>query len=260
MGQAHLKPVWHLSRRDERPCVLSNQELLLLAKLGHLRADDLLWRPDFDGWKTVRSLLGHETAHPSSISLSERPRQIGVKATPSLSRYQKSGSPGLIRPTAASRTLDGIATLIRTRLTEHVARWWDEFTLLASDCLGTIQLYGRGASRHIKRLKFDLMSFLDRVEHPRNLAGLLVAMVLAGVLGIAMHKFFATDPQPGPKYTASNESRSAATELSAASTELPTEPATVNAEKPSESASQKNSEGGIIVRKIRVFSIDIPRP
>ena len=140
MGQAHPKPVWHLSRRDERPCVLSNQELLLLAKLGHLRADDLLWRPDFDGWKTVRSLLGHETAEllPSSISLSERPKQIGVKATPSLSRYQKSGSPGLIRPTAASRTLDGIATRICTRLTEHVARWRGEFPLLASECLGTI--------------------------------------------------------------------------------------------------------------------------
>ena len=253
MGQAHPKPVWHLSRRDERPCVLSNQELLLLAKLGHLRADDLLWRPDFDGWKTVRSLLGHETA-------SERPKQIGVKAAPSLSRYQKSGSRGLIRPTAASRTLDGIARRICTRLTEHVARWRGEFPLLASDCVRTIQLYGRGASRHIKRFKFDLVSFLHRVEHPRNLAGLLVAMVLVGVLGIAMHKSFATDPQPGPKYTASNESRSAATELCAASTELPTEPATANAEKPSKSASQNNSEGGIIVRKVRVFSIDMLKP
>jgi hypothetical protein len=262
MGQAHSKPVWHLTRRDERPCVLSNQELLLLAKLGHLRADDLLWRPDFDGWKTVRSLLGHETAHPLpiSMSLSERPSQIGVKAAPSLSRYQKSGSPRLITPTAASRKRDGIATLIFTRLTEHVARWWDEFPLLASDCLGTIQLYGRDASRHIKRFKFDLVSFLDRVEHPRNLAGLLVAMVLVGVLGMAVHKSFATDPQPAPKCTASNESHSATTELHTASTELATEPATANAEKTSESTGQKESQRGIIVRKVRVFSIDMLQP
>ena len=85
-------------------------------------------------------------------------------------------------------------------------------------------------------------------------------MVLVGVLGIAMHKSFATDPQPAPKCTASNESRSAATELYAASTELPTEPATANAEKTSESTGQKNSEGGIIVRKVRVFSIDMLQP
>jgi hypothetical protein len=238
--------------------VLSNQELLLLAKLGHLRADDLLWRPDFDSWKTVRSLVGHETADllPSSVSLSGRPKQIGVNATPSLSRYQKSGSPGLIKPTAASRRLD-VATLICTRLTEQVARWRGEFPLLATECLGTIQLYRRGGSRHIKRFKFDSVSFLDRVEHAWNLAGLLVAMVLVGVLGIAMHKSFATDPQPAPNCTPSNESRSAATELS---TELPTEPATANVEKTSESTGQKNSEGGIIVRKVRVFSIDMLQP
>jgi hypothetical protein len=58
MAQAVPKRVWHLSRRDERPCVVSDQELLLLAELGHLRADDMLWRPEFDGYRTVRSLLG----------------------------------------------------------------------------------------------------------------------------------------------------------------------------------------------------------
>ena len=246
MGQAHSKPVWHLTRRDERPCVLSNQELLLLAKLGHLRADDLLWRTDFDGWKTVRSLLGHETAHPlsSSMSLSERPRQ-SVKAASSLSRYQKSGCPRVITPTAASRKRDGITTLIFTRLIEHVARRWDEFPLPASNCLGTIQLYGRDASRHIRRFRFDLVSFLGRVEHPRKLARLLIAIVLVGVLGMAVHKSSATDPQPTPKCTASKESHSGATELHPASTEL---------------TRQKESQGGIIVRKVRVFSIDMIQP
>jgi len=72
MAQANPKRVWHLSRRDEPPCVVSDQELLLLAELGHLRADDMLWRPDFDGYKTVRSLLGNIPAR----------EQIRVEATP----------------------------------------------------------------------------------------------------------------------------------------------------------------------------------
>jgi hypothetical protein len=72
MAQANPKRVWHLSRRDEPPCVVSDKELLLLAELGHLRADDMLWRPDFDGYRTVRSLLGNIPA----------PNQIRVKATP----------------------------------------------------------------------------------------------------------------------------------------------------------------------------------
>jgi len=72
MAQANPKRVWHLSRRDEPPCVVSDKELLLLAELGHLRADDMLWRPDFDGYRTVRSLLGNIPA----------PKQIRVEATP----------------------------------------------------------------------------------------------------------------------------------------------------------------------------------
>jgi hypothetical protein len=205
MAQAHPKPVWHLSRGDEAPCVLSDQELLLLAELGHLRADDLLWRPGFDGWRTVRSLLGHVTAPPlpSSISLSERPKQIGAKATPLLSRYQKkSGSPGLIESTA----------------------------------------------------------FLGRVERPRNLAGLLVATVLVGVLGFAMHKSFATDTQPALQYSASTEPHSASTEPHSASTEPQqpkSEPAIANAV---QSTGQAELEGDIIVHTVRVVSIDKLQP
>jgi hypothetical protein len=72
MAQANPKRVWHLSRQDEPPCVVSDQELLLLAKLGHLRADDMLWGPDFDGYRPVRSLLGDLPAS----------KQIRVEAAP----------------------------------------------------------------------------------------------------------------------------------------------------------------------------------
>jgi hypothetical protein len=80
MAQAPPKRVWHLSRTGERPCVVSDQELLVLAELGRLRADDSLWRPDFHGYRTVRSLLGHGTVAPapSLILLSERSKRINV--------------------------------------------------------------------------------------------------------------------------------------------------------------------------------------
>jgi hypothetical protein len=71
VAQVDSKRVWHLSRRDEQPCVVSDRELLLLAELGHLRADDMLWRSDFDGYRTVRSLLGDLPAS----------KQIRVEAT-----------------------------------------------------------------------------------------------------------------------------------------------------------------------------------
>ena len=84
MAQAPPKPVWHLLRTGERPCVVSDQELLVLAELGHLRADDLLWRPDFHVYRTVRSLLGHGRVAPapSLILLSERSKRINVEAIP----------------------------------------------------------------------------------------------------------------------------------------------------------------------------------
>jgi hypothetical protein len=84
MAQAPPKPVWHLVRTGERPCVVSDQELLVLAELGHLRADDSLWRPDFHGYRTVRSLLRHGTVAPapSLILLSERSKRINIKAIP----------------------------------------------------------------------------------------------------------------------------------------------------------------------------------
>jgi hypothetical protein len=83
MAQAAPKR-WHLLRTGERPCVVSDQELLVLAGLGHLRADDSLWRPDFHGYRTVRSLLGHGTVPPapSLILVSERSKQTNVEATP----------------------------------------------------------------------------------------------------------------------------------------------------------------------------------
>jgi hypothetical protein len=214
MVQAHPKSVWHLTRGGEGPCAVSDQELLLLAELGHLRADDLLGRPGFGGQRTVRSLLGRATAppSPSSISLSERPKRTGIAkaATPLLSRHQKKP---LIEATAASLKLHGIA---------------------------------------------------------RNLAGLLVAVVLIVVLGIALHKSFAIDPQPSLGCSAPTECHSAATEPYPASIEPhsasiePQQPhfesSGANAIKPSESISHAELEGDVIVRTVKVLSVEMPQP
>jgi cytoskeletal protein RodZ len=90
MNQAP-KPVWHFSRRDEPPCVLSNQELLLLAEFGHLRGDDLLWRRDFEGWKTIRSLLGTAAPVPSTVSFASQRRSKLVSRAALISRLVFSG-------------------------------------------------------------------------------------------------------------------------------------------------------------------------
>ncbi len=81
MAQANPKRVWHLSRRDEPPCVVSDQELLLLAKLGHLRADDMLWGPDFNGYRPVRSLLGDVPAAEQIRVEATRPPLGAVETT-----------------------------------------------------------------------------------------------------------------------------------------------------------------------------------
>ena len=102
----------------------------MLAELGHLQASDLLWRPGFEGWRTVRSLMGDLTTPPlpPSILQKDRPKQICAKAS-SLS--------------------------------------WS-------------------THRHSGRV--DLETFLGRAKQPRNLAGLLAAVILVGALGIAFHK------------------------------------------------------------------------
>ena len=58
MAQARLEAVWHLSRGKQRYALISDRELRLLAELGRVHADDLLWRPGFHGWKTARSVPG----------------------------------------------------------------------------------------------------------------------------------------------------------------------------------------------------------
>jgi hypothetical protein len=49
---------WHLSRGSEPSCLLSEQELHLLAELGELRPTDLLWKPGLKDWMPADSIPG----------------------------------------------------------------------------------------------------------------------------------------------------------------------------------------------------------
>ncbi len=75
MPQAHSKDVWCLARANEPPCVLSTRELLILAQLGRLRADDLVWRSGSSAKRSIRSMLGSEK--PSAA----RPTLAGLQPT-----------------------------------------------------------------------------------------------------------------------------------------------------------------------------------
>lgn len=65
MPQAHAKAVWCLARANEPPCVLSTRELLILAQLGRLRADDLLWRSGSNAKQSIRAMLGARKPSPA---------------------------------------------------------------------------------------------------------------------------------------------------------------------------------------------------
>ena len=57
-------PAWYLARGDKQYGPLGDRELLLLAKRGGLRNDDLLWRPGFETWKPVHAVCDLGSSPP----------------------------------------------------------------------------------------------------------------------------------------------------------------------------------------------------
>jgi hypothetical protein len=167
-AQVHAKPVWHLSRGGEQPCLLSDRELLLLAELGHLRATDLLWRHGFDGWRTANSI-------PSLLI-----------------------PPPLVVETKSDFAAASLAFARRFyEVYNRLARWRDEFRPLVRHWPSS-QLYVLAIYRHVRGTKFDLRY---------TFAGLLVAVVCAGVLNLPQHSSFAAYNQAAPQDEVSLEPR-----------------------------------------------------
>jgi hypothetical protein len=246
MTKAHPKTVWHLSRGDEQHALISERELRLLAELGKLQPNDLLWKPGFDGWRTVHSVPGILTPPPlpRTNSPNERSNQIGAKASRllSLAAELKSNSADLIETSAArGMRLYEIGTLVGDRVSGNVNRWRRELWLIAKDWLRSsqlyVRLYGRGAAQYVKKAELGLETCLSRVEHPRVLAGLLGAVVLVGVLDIAKHKSLA-DAQPAPQNSGSTVAQQ------------PEPEATTNSVSPLESTGRAVIEGATIDRTL----------
>ncbi len=58
MVSAEASSAWHLKRGQKIYSPISHPELRLLAELGHLRPDDLLWRAGLAGWRPASSVPG----------------------------------------------------------------------------------------------------------------------------------------------------------------------------------------------------------
>jgi hypothetical protein len=58
MVRAEAKFAWHLKRGQKIYSAISHRELRLLAELGHLRPEDLLWRPGLRSWRSASSVPG----------------------------------------------------------------------------------------------------------------------------------------------------------------------------------------------------------
>ena len=68
MVRAESGFAWHLKRGQKIYSSISHRELRLLAELGHLQPDDLLWRPGLGSWISVSSAPGVPPLLPSRDS------------------------------------------------------------------------------------------------------------------------------------------------------------------------------------------------
>jgi hypothetical protein len=158
MAQVQPKPVWHLSRGQEKQSRISDQELLLLAELGHLKPNDLLWKPGFEGWRAANSVPGILTPPclPGSVpSLRALPSQVGTKTGASLSV-----------------------------VAEKIARWLKQSLL--KDYARSIGVHLRHAYRQLPPPRFDFRTLLSRIQPHGVVAGLLIVLIFVGSLILAI--------------------------------------------------------------------------
>jgi hypothetical protein len=163
MAQANLQSVWHLSRGQETQSGISYQELLLLAELGHLRPNDLLWKPGFDGWRPADSVPG----------ILIPPLPASVPSPKALSNQIIASKMGIWSSVAA----------------QQIARSMKHLLLIA-----------RGYNTHWRRTyrQFLWPRFNPGIQYQGVAAGLLILLVLLGLFVglLAMRASFAIATAP----------------------------------------------------------------
>jgi hypothetical protein len=154
MGKA-----WHLSRGNEKHGPISDRELRLLAELGQLRGDDLLWRPGFDGWKAANCL------------------------------------PGVLSPPPVRSNARAGFRLMLDKIRHRLAARWVELPVRAKDWSGSVQLGVRNVYMRVKQAKFDRGAFASDLRYRQLLAGLLFAVIGVCALDMARYSSFATSSE-----------------------------------------------------------------
>ena len=180
--------MWHLSRGMQQRFVISDQELRLLAQRGRLRADDLVWKRGYDGWRTAFSVPGLLTPPRCRNPISEinQADKIHMHAEELETPVNFATKLHNVRMLSASlvATVTGCFSLARKSF-----RWLRRQTVV-----------GHKISLLAVRAAAGSETFLSRLEHPRVLACLLAAAVGVGTLDIAMQSSFANSAGAVRKY------------------------------------------------------------
>jgi hypothetical protein len=164
MVRAEARFAWHLKRGQKIYSSISHRELRLLAELGHLRPDDLLWRPGLSSWTSVSSVPGVPPLLPRQTTQWDLTKISGLFWTRMSALFL-----------AASN--DFCRLILSTR--QH-----------APSIKGRLQLaYNRVASHWTA---FNLIEVLRHVRPQGIAAGLLVMAVFVGALDFAMKSSSAT--------------------------------------------------------------------
>jgi hypothetical protein len=193
MHNTQAAQMWHLGRGKQTRVLISDHELRLLAQQGRLRADDLLWKRGFDGWRTAFSISGLLTPPPlpatSLASVNDDKNRLQADVTESAATF--------------TTKLLQIGTL-SARLGTKATSWFHDLLALINKCLRWIRyclkIAGRNVSKLAKRASAGSETLLSQVEHPRVLACLLAAAVGVGTLDIVMQSSFANSAVALPKY------------------------------------------------------------
>jgi hypothetical protein len=158
---------WHLKRGQKIYSSISHRELRLLAELGHLQPDDLLWRPGLGSWTSVSSAPGVPPLLPPRGSQTKQWDLTKIRALfwTRMSALFLAASNDFCRLILSTRqyasSIKGRLQLAYNRVTSH----WTAFNLIE-------------VHRHIR---------------PQGIAaGLLVMAVFVGALDFAMKSSSAT--------------------------------------------------------------------
>jgi hypothetical protein len=180
MEQARNTRIWHISRGRKQVCRISGQELRLLAELGHLKADDMLWKPGFGGWRAAHSIPGILIPPPLSL-------------TPSMTVWKLTCARLLALKTACDRLSQKCSAQILPAARRFV-RVRSRVTVFSKKRFRSLQLHAAVSRRLLMQIRFDLQAFLGGIEHPRGMTILLTAVLALGTFDVAIRASFATSP------------------------------------------------------------------